>query len=108
MLVPAGLPYVLDIAHYSSVADVQHTGEAVLNLPVVAVVTMPIELESQRKLEIEHMNIFHRRIPMVQWNWDRRGVQRCPVRFGYRWFPFPLCPVKRQHCGRARAPRDFN
>src|ERR1700680_787388 len=69
MLVPAGLPDVLDIAHDCGIANIQRTGEAPLHLPFIAIIAMPIKLESKRKLEIEHMNASHRRTAIVQLDW---------------------------------------
>ena len=66
MLEPAGLPHILDIAYYGGVADIQRTGEAALHLPLVAVVAMPIELESNGKFEIEDADAIDRRTALMQ------------------------------------------
>src|SRR5262252_5209610 len=104
ILVPARFPYVLDIAHCTRVADVQSTGESALNLPLVAVITMPIELESHRKVEIEHLDILNRRTAIMQFYRVRLGAHRCPVIFRHRWCSFPVYPVNWQHRGGASTP----
>src|SRR5580704_6222924 len=100
MLVPARLPHVLDIAHYGCIADVHRTGEAAPDLLAVAIVTMPIELESHRELEVEHTNVLHRRTAVVQLHWVRCSAQRCPAGCWHCCFAFTARPVKGQHRGR--------
>src|SRR6202050_5222055 len=104
LLEPARLPHVLDVTHGGGVADVQRSGEAALDLPSVAVVTMPVELESQGKLEIEHMNALHRRTATVQLYGIGAGLQRHPARRWHGRLFFPEGPVNGKRRRRASAP----
>src|ERR1700719_3118079 len=114
---PAGLPYILDIAHDGGIADVHGSGEAALHLPLVAVITMPIEFESQRKRKIEHLNVFHWRTPSMEANGICLGSQRDPVGRRNRGCFLPKGPEPRgggaagppRHntsCGPIEASRD--
>src|ERR1700691_920992 len=108
MLEPAGLPHILDIADYGSIADVQRTGETDLDLPSVSVIPMPIELEAQGKLDIEQSNALHSRCAIVQLNGVRSGDERTPMGSGHCRGLFPMRPVTRQRRSRTGPPYDFS